>query len=262
MYCDLCKFKTCLKNYIVKHMVNIHVPRQLVRYNCDKCSSSFTSQQAADYHEKKFHTNIPKTYKMEHCHICDKNFKSKFALKTHNALKHEPGNFECTKCDKKFVFKPHLENHILSEHSEKVTCHVCGVLSRPGIFFAAHMVSHRSKLCSFEGCNKMIGVRYMKKHIEVAHQPLHLQCPRCPSVFKTTANFRRHFQIQHKRDPLVCKVCGCGYKVQRKKYLGEHYMRHKGITEEERAYLIAHLKKIKPLSYNETKLGRRIMKSL
>jgi uncharacterized C2H2 Zn-finger protein len=106
----------------------------------------------------------------------------------------------------------------------------------------------------------MIGVKAMKNHIESTHQPLHLQCPSCPSVFKTKSNFNKHFGTLHGRDALVCKVSGCDYKVQRKKYLEEHYMRHKGITEEERAFLIEHLKKTKPLAFNTSELGRQIMK--
>jgi Zinc finger, C2H2 type len=229
-----------------KHMDYNHELKQIIRFPCSQCTQTFRTKQSAQRHEDRIHLKIINEKRSFPCDMCDKVLTTSYSLINHKQLKHESGHFPCTKCDETFEFKPRLTNHILTEHSEKIACEICGFMCAPGPFFSHHMTNHKTKACPYEGCDKVLSLNLFKNHIESAHMSLRLQCPTCPSVFGTHHNLKIHIRCHHKKEPIRCKVAGCDYSAKDKRYLMEHYQRHSGISEEWRQRLMHHLK----TSYN------------
>ncbi|KAK3099258.1 hypothetical protein FSP39_001754 [Pinctada imbricata] len=91
---------------------------------CEICGKVLKNRNA--YHRHKIRHKVK-----EYTCFCGKKFKKRFNYqqhKTHHRLSKEERRHKCDECDKSFIYKHHLTNHIASYHSteRKFKCTACG----------------------------------------------------------------------------------------------------------------------------------------
>ena len=93
----------------VKVKTDRHINKKL---NCPKCPKSFQCKQSLDCHMLTKHTK-----KANVCHsweLCDKTFVAKVALENHLRFVHsDERKFSCDQCETKFKQRKHPHNHSL-----------------------------------------------------------------------------------------------------------------------------------------------------
>jgi uncharacterized C2H2 Zn-finger protein len=79
---------------------------------CEECCLFFTSTKGFMQHHGKVHVT---KYKYSKCHVCEKKFRNKYAVKFHIKQVHEKSTREnCPKCGKDFYNK-----YLIPQHLEK-----------------------------------------------------------------------------------------------------------------------------------------------
>lgn len=112
--CELCGKDVCSQGSLHRHIRRKHI-------HCPHCTVDFASAPDFIAHWKKLHPdlemNLPKSWGF--CHHCDAVFKTKFQLRRHISAVHgtdEDRPYKCGPCDKTFVVKPTLKQHVLNLH--------------------------------------------------------------------------------------------------------------------------------------------------
>jgi hypothetical protein len=101
--CDLCgkSFKT--KEYVTKHVKNVHNNQEIF---CQVCNREYQSKYKLRNHMQKIHRNTIS------CEVCAKPFTTAVETRNHCREIH----WRCTLCDKSFVEKNYLHDHITQVH--------------------------------------------------------------------------------------------------------------------------------------------------
>lgn len=109
---------TCGDAHFTQESLDIHqqiharIQMHLRKFFCDFCPHrTFTKAQMLVHMTK--HRRLPELHT---CEICGKGFKIASSLYTHR-LYHNEGTIPCNMCDKKFVRKAELKNHVMKEHT-------------------------------------------------------------------------------------------------------------------------------------------------
>ncbi len=98
------------------------------------------------------------------CEICQKTFVKKTTLKDHILREHSSENIKehfCDKCNKSFTRKDNLKEHILRRHSnkEQYTCDICGMKFKSLYNYNKHDVVHGKKPFSCSFCGKQFRIK-------------------------------------------------------------------------------------------------------
>jgi Zinc finger, C2H2 type len=165
---------------VKEHIRQRHRPKKSKLFVCDTCGKCFTSHVGRLLHKRAYHAsgNVVeekerKEKKLElKCKLCDKTYASYPGLSIHKRTTHDIGIFPCTigGCKETFEVKPKLERHIRKMHHAKLTCEVCGKLIAPGEAFTAHMKTHKTKICTVDGCGKTFNSATIYTHMKNAHK--------------------------------------------------------------------------------------------
>ena len=120
-------------------------------YNCDFCSSAFTSQLAYYHHFLEWHKPLP-----EHliCSMCEKqSFSNPLDLKRHVLIHHGGYSHICLICNKRYTSRgsilTHLRDHTRTRKEPKNrprkkeprTCPECGMVSKSQLLHDRHLLS-------------------------------------------------------------------------------------------------------------------------
>ncbi len=227
------------------HIKELHMTGD--RYQCASCPSTFSTKSNAKCHIQTTHKES-KTIQEEmisslepdlesqentdnnqvqslitfNCDICDQDFASKFALKTHCELAHgdnqSPGRdtshlpeaSKCDVCDKSFSNRSSLKRHFDSAHEGKrYTCDICNASYTSISALARHRIKVHSiarpltflkKKCFF--CDIVLdNLESLRSHVAEFHMAgERYQCPFCPSTLKAKSKAKRHIKTMHKKD--------------------------------------------------------------
>ena len=132
-------------------------------YTCNMCDKSFPKKSHLKAHVK---TNSEK---------CDKNFPRKDTLN----FVHENIWHKCDKCDKRFVWKKNLDQHMKSRHIKSV---------------------HKKAKFNCDKCYKSFPKKdLLYRHIHIVHGNVPHKCDHCDKSFSWKSQLSSHIQIEHQR---------------------------------------------------------------
>jgi len=185
------------------HTEGILTKKKDVEYVCRVCNEKFTGDRHLQAHTSKKHGvnafaceicgdietfKTPNYLKMhmitEHdavpykCRIClpVKTFTKYMKIFTHMNMEHLGNNYKCPQCDRKFLIKDHLANHLTTHSNEKnFMCTYCGKPQKSSKSLRSHVRAFHTegvKMHMCEYCSKEFREKSnLKKHV----QKLHLQ---------------------------------------------------------------------------------------
>ena len=151
-----------------------------VSYTCNMCQKEFASRKALKTHFSASHSD--KAKKGFICKVCSKVLETVNARSLHYKVDHPDSNpYVCSVCSLAFVTKSSLYNHRMSHKSKKQhKCDYCGKEFNRRDSFNEHVLIH-------------IGPRH--------------KCPHCPKEFVQKSNLKRHIRIHLGIKPYKCQFC-------------------------------------------------------
>lgn len=202
-------------------------------YLCDLCGYGYSNKKHLEVHMIKRHT-IGCRHQCQHC---QKSFQYPFELRRHEMV-HIPKelrelNAQCPYCEKAFVKKGRLTNHIKQVHStaKDFICHICSKAFKQKGPLQVHIEATHATTADFHctepGCDvKCRSKGLLRTHMEV-HAPKNIPCPFCPLMFSRAHTQKKHvFYIHTNADyrPFKCDQCDLSFK--RKSDVAKHKFVH------------------------------------
>ncbi|KAH8234173.1 hypothetical protein KR038_002824 [Drosophila bunnanda] len=193
-------------------------PKEKRMYPCEKCSKTFTTKAAIEYHYVSKH--VPKSEFKYSCPECNKKIPTERKLKEHLRYMHDPETaIICDKCGKTLRSQTNLKKHHELEHSEEprpkpdpVQCEICGTWLRHLSGLKQHMNTvheppgneHRCPICNKTSTNS----RALKRHIYHNHQcERKFKCGMCEKAFKRPQDLREHTSTHTGEVLYTCPNC-------------------------------------------------------
>ena len=145
--------------------------------------------------------------------------------------KHERLRIKCKKCEKTFLFKGHLIEHVNYVHAKpkEVSCKVCFKVFASTGYLSTHMIAKHSKDSSSlkcEHCRKFFKfqqtlVLHMEKFKDgecktqpkkiekiSCEEPDEYRCEQCQALFDNEDDFLEHIFTPHENHTVTCEQCG------------------------------------------------------
>ena len=228
--CEFCRVKFTQGCHLKSHIKKVHMSVGTDEYLCKSCSLPF--QDKMDY---KTHLALHDEENPYECDVCKARFKIESTLKKHNAMVHLDGKKDdvsftmCNECGKTFTFPASLKRHKLVHMGvKKHQCSRCNKkFSQKG-----HMNNHRcpkspfreikemSNLCMV--CGKSFSSAAGMKHHELSvhAETRDFKCPTCNKGFATSGHLRVHLSGAHGAGNHLCHQCGKSFSFK------SSYLRH------------------------------------
>ena len=200
--CDFCPEKFANK---AAHGVHekTHGDKKPICYVCGK--------KYADRYTLRYHLRTHGVGHQIRCELCNKSFPKPSRLTSHmNTFHKNIRNFNCFKCDKSFKTRLHLETHQLLHTGERPhKCDQCGDNFRHKVSLVAHQRIHsdtRPYVC--ETCGK----RFREPSTLKAHTRVHsgdrpYKCDICDKSFTQRAGLNYHKSVHGGEKPYNCNRC-------------------------------------------------------
>ena len=240
--CDVCQRSFNEKSSLNRHKKLLHsgksgggggIKREPKECNvlCVDCNRWFYSESGLVNHKCKAHTKRETTGK---CSVCKKEFPTAYELARHKrkhrdrhlrvcrlcgkliardgmprhlATHTDERPFKCPQCDKAYIRKSSLTEHITQKHSvgkKRHECQVCGAGFMRRYKRDSHMLAKHSDDDTVKNSFQL-------------HKPITLKftCSFCSERFACAPQLRRHeFAHTHQR-PFPCQLCDSGYMSSR-----------------------------------------------
>ena len=239
--CEICSASYSSKSLLKQHMKR-HGPKQ---FFCDKCSCSYFFMHQLTNHLKTHDENsikykctvCPREYVnlshwKEHmklhdgsnfvkCDQCSKSYSSRKALNLHKKTKHvEERKFVCQVCDKAFITKHHLKNHLICHDVKRdYKCRFCEATFKKNDVLKMHENVHtkeRKFICDI--CGEHFLRRSSLRNHRLTHFPGlgRWKCRYCDHKFRTQSVMMTHIKNRHADEDLAherplcrkCRQCG------------------------------------------------------
>ena len=113
--CQICTEIFQTADQFTHHIKNIHKGHDKRYRSCEKCGRQFSSNKNLQYHME---TNCGKEKRFK-CNECNKDFYTKYTLKTHQLNHSGKKEYCCSYCGLKFVLKAPLMVHERKHTGEK-----------------------------------------------------------------------------------------------------------------------------------------------
>lgn len=200
--CDFCPEKFANKSAYLVHD-KTHGDKQPECYICNK--------KYADRYSLRYHLRTHGIGYQIRCELCNKSFPKPSRLQSHiNTFHKNIRNFSCSKCDKSFKTRLHLENHTLMHTGERPhRCDECGEFFRHKVSLIAHQRIHgdiRPYVC--ETCGKCFREpSTMKAHMRVHSGDKPYKCDVCEKSFSQRAGLNYHKTVHNGMKPYRCSKC-------------------------------------------------------
>lgn len=214
-YNSVCPY--CDKKFSEPYQRKRHVEREHMnaKIKCDECPKLFQCQQSLNYHKLTKHASD--TAMSYRCEICQKTFVAKVTLDNHIKYKHtEVRKFECSKCDSRFKQRKNLNAHLLFAH---------GTNPRKEDYW-------QDKARAFFKCDTC-GTEFarkadLKKHFQLQHTKQELfSCDQCRNKYKYEKNLVQHKLEKHGKPVSKFECSDCGKSFSHKRTMEKHQLLHK-----------------------------------
>ncbi|PIO27804.1 hypothetical protein AB205_0123750, partial [Aquarana catesbeiana] len=151
------------------------------------------------------------THKRFPCTKCQKCFHSKSHLNVHRRSHTSKKPYSCPECKKLFLMKSHLSIHQRLHTGEKpYTCPECGKCFSQKSHLYRHQRSHTGEKpysCSECGkCFSQIAHLYTHQRSHTGEKPY--SCPECGKCFSQKSILYRHQRLHTGEKPYSCSECG------------------------------------------------------
>ena len=214
--CCFCNYSVSVRSQMYTHIRKMHRKEVITKttepQNNQDCHGSLCKKLYGSIHTKlwcqKCSKELPEFRKKqkkepELCPDCGKSVPN---LTNHQRLEHSNKKSVCDICSREYKNSDHLYDHKRAVH-EKVPCTECG---------------------------KLIGLKLMKRHINLAHTPNDQKKFRCDTCGKGFVNNRcllDHINTHTGAKPYLCKYCSMGFASG-----GTHLMHEKNHIGRGRVY--------------------------
>ena len=196
--CPECAKKFIQKGSLIRHM-GIHDPDKI---QCEKCNRFFSKE----YYYRKHNNSKSCKPKQElvpvQCHICGKELKDKFRLKSHVKVLHDevPEKHSCNICGKIYPYLSSVKYHVKNFHEKvkKLQCATCGKAFGEASVLKQHMYTHLDEpQFACDQCPKKFrGRKHLYTHkISVHEGRLDHVCTYCGKAFNTSGRLKRHSSV-------------------------------------------------------------------
>uniref|UniRef100_A0A182SDW1 C2H2-type domain-containing protein n=1 Tax=Anopheles maculatus TaxID=74869 RepID=A0A182SDW1_9DIPT len=216
--CNRMIYKKC---WMIEHL-QLHINPDTFR--CEQCAKSYSSSKVLKEHMKEVHA--PHTERSFPCTKCQKAFVSRSHLNAHIMVAH--GTVPCPQCQKVLASQGSLRKHLVAVHGEgeKHVCEVCARVFRSKQCFDAHRKEHEGR--QHEGkvqcdrCDVWLMNKYcLRKHMRRMHMQQAQEEVACGTCGKTAPNreaLNNHIRRSHSEKRFECNWCD-------KKFKRPHHMR-------------------------------------
>ncbi|KAL9700480.1 hypothetical protein quinque_003921 [Culex quinquefasciatus] len=219
--CEICGYQSSSNGQLKDHLVRFHGNDRL---KCEYCQKIFKVKQDLQEHVKAVHLGEI-VFK---CETCGTEYRSKTALRNHQARHSDVYNFPCQQCDKKFKVKILLHKHIQSVHKEaSLECEHCFQMFHFKFKLLDHIENvHKIRMRFF--CDVCVASFYsqddLATHKARHDSPKNLECGRCLIVFHAQEQLSHHVCITY-RDDYVC----CGKDLRHHVQYNRHMIIEHGV---------------------------------
>ena len=212
--CPICLEQTPCKDFGL-HCKSHGVQLKEIMFNCDKCSTLFSSSQRHNVcvHLENNKEALQRSLRY-HCSVCRENYEEISVFKDHMQTHNIPERasaiavFTCPICDKLFSNQSLLEKHLKNRCSQKVakTCRFCGQ------FYQRNFESP-SSIGTNNGCIKCR--KFLKLKISLRKQMSTQKIHRCPVCWRCFSRIfiwkslvrNKHIQEVEQKG-FKCFICG------------------------------------------------------
>lgn len=235
--CELCPYKTWLKDHLNKHMQR-HNPE----YQCPYCEKKLPLKGDLNVHIQRVHTGE----RPFECKLCNFASVTRQQLRLHHN-RHHLGivplrNKACKYCAYKAESLGSLKAHVQSVHkinrTELFKCNICAVKTTSKDRYTRHMKAHESGVeffCNFCG-KKFVELQDRKIH-EKNHRKMMMdpeksfKCQFCDKTFSFRSYLQTHEKLHSKNKYWNCRLCGTEFSSS--PAFKRHFLR---VHENERMY--------------------------
>ena len=152
------------------------------------------------------------------CHFCERNFVSKATLRDH-LKKHDDSDFQCGKCKTPFAKRAHLKRHEAACRVQP-TCQSCGCQFAQWSDLKIHLDSHaEAQLFSCQHCNETFSYqanldRHMSLHVNSQATRGHFPCKFCQALFPSKQDMLDHQLTHFTQEQHCCTKCSKTFATQ------------------------------------------------
>ena len=222
--CNQCNMSCVSKIILQKHIQRVH--EKVFSHICGYCGKGEMSNTNLIAHERVHTGERPFC-----CDMCGKTFYTKTTLNSHKRTHVTERKFECKICGKRYKTLAGKSEHEKA-HSEESKIHKCTICERKFMkksVLKQHLLSH-TDVMDFEcnECGKLFKKKSsMKIHIEThAQNSIKLCCDICGRSYGSKRAVSRHAMKEHPDCGLFvsCDICGI-LCVDNQRSLIDHKMR-------------------------------------
>ncbi|XP_030753002.1 PR domain zinc finger protein 5-like isoform X2 [Sitophilus oryzae] len=232
--CSTCNYKTARKFCLTNHKKSHLALEERQMFACAHCDSKYKTRGGLQYHLDNNHID-PRTKELKkppektyRCAVCHYRTEHKSCLWQHEKIHLAPGereSFVCVLCDKKYLTKGGLKDHLKYYHIDSKT---------------KELNKSKKKVYGCPTCSHQAGdMSALRRHQAVHLTPEERQmygCAHCDKKYMSKSDLRRHFEAKHTRSKEVQEKvykCGkCHYETLRRSYFTKHEQVH--LAPEER----------------------------
>lgn len=194
--CTRCHTRYATKDGLDSHLLVHTFPR--VHTQCEVCQVSFISRRGYIEHVKAFHELSGVA-----CHLCTHTSRTFAQHNRHVRREHpEDAKFHCGYCEKSFVQRYHLLDHI-NQHGKirMYACNFCDKKFTRNQNLVFHLVSRhifdenaRSRKCGYCGITAKLKGKEFQKHVRTHKDVLDFRCVACMKCFNSSEDLTAHLR--------------------------------------------------------------------
>nr|CAI5867016.1 unnamed protein product [Callosobruchus analis] len=214
--CTKCAFKTVRPSRLKEHIKVKHPDRDGNR--CIYCNKTFVQKQTLDDHIVKTHPDFIASVnsKIYECIQCTYKTTISKDIREHLMSKHHQIANNCSYCNKTFINKSSLDDHIIKAH--------------PDFIASVSSKIHECTECTYKTVFTSQLKSHMAKHPDIADR-----CIYCNKTFKGTRSLDNHVIRIHTNfiasvSSKVHECTECTYKTVFTRQLRRHMVNHPDVT--------------------------------
>ena len=204
-----CDYENCSESFHTRQKLERHingVHKNIRPFECDICGESFTLKENLDRHKATHEEDL----KPVECPHCDEKFKNFKELETHIKKSHTMTAHQCSDCKKYYPTRKGLNQHI--KYCKKIKEYKCPDPECEKSFvtklelddhIARKHSDERNHICDFEGCGEAFKTEADLRQHKKSHSDKRLhKCPYCPNpkAYKTLQSLRTHVSKKHQKE--------------------------------------------------------------